>query len=157
VICSEKFERGTLLRVAASFLGGVVPCRVSAISRNRQRPGYFELDLQFLTKPRSLPRTKSAAADADHPLLPRDVALAALELADRLERGEALRFSQVWRGIPRDRRRRFSEATALAVVLLLKDTLALDLARLLDTVRETGQKRPRRDPSEPPFGSRSGP
>ena len=85
VLSSEDFEKGTQLNVRAPFLEGVVSCLVSAVSRKRVQPGYFELDLRFLRKPPTEVQPKKKAAQ---PILPESAARAARELAVRLERGE---------------------------------------------------------------------
>jgi hypothetical protein len=47
IIVNEEFDEGTSLAVMAPFLDGLTMGRVSAVSRSKKQPGYFEIILQF--------------------------------------------------------------------------------------------------------------
>ena len=128
VLSSEDFAKGARLNVRAPFLEGVVSCRVSAVSRKRD---HFELDLRFLKKAATKVAPKKKAAQR---ILPESEARAARELAARLERGEALRFSQVLQETPPNRRPLLCSLSGVALILLLQDKTNLDARRLLQTV-----------------------
>ena len=128
VISPEDFEQGTRLKVRAPFLEGIVSCQVSAVSRKRE---HFELDLRFLRKAATKVEPNKKAAQ---PILPESAARAARELAIRLERGEALPFSQVLQEIHPTRRPLLCSLSGLALILLLQEKTMLDASRLLETL-----------------------
>jgi hypothetical protein len=136
VLTTEEFEKGNLLKVLAPFLKGIVSCRVSSTVRSREQPGFFELELRFLKKPVPAARPKKDRAVGAARLFSRaKVVLAAEELAGRLERGEALRFSQVLQEIGAPRRPFCEAVSAVAIMLLLQDRAALDLRQVLDRLK----------------------
>lgn len=136
VLSSENFEKGIRLNILAPFLEGIASCRVAATARSREQPAYFELDLRFLKKPVPAAPAKKVTVEAAGRLLPEEAALAAQELAARLERSDTPRFAEVLREISSSQRPLFLAVSAAAVVLLLQDKGALDLRHLMEKVRE---------------------
>ena len=135
VLSPEPFEEGILVNVSAPFLKGITSCSVSSTLRTPERPGYFELDLRFVTNPVPVPGIKGIKenAEKDSPPfpIPKGVTLAAQQFASRLEQSSTLRFSQVLQEIQPAQRPLFQAVSAIAVMLLLQDKAALDLRRLL--------------------------
>ena len=133
VLSSENFEPGIRLNILAPFLKGIVSCRVVAAARSREQPAYFELDLRILKKPPpAVPQKKELPVEAVSRLLPEEAAVAARELAGRLERGGTLRFAEVIQEIPSSQRPVYLAVAAAAVVLLLQDKGTLDLRHLME-------------------------
>jgi len=132
VLSAEPFEKGILVNVSAPFLKGIASCSVSSALRTPERPGYFELVLRFTTGPVPATGVKQNAGMISSLLpIPKEVTMAAQQFANRLERAESLRFSQVLQEIPPAQRPLFEAVSAAAVMLLLQDKAALDLRRLL--------------------------
>ncbi|MBI4442484.1 MAG: hypothetical protein HY649_03810 [Acidobacteria bacterium] len=132
VLSSENFEQGIRLNILAPFLQGIVSCRVVAASRSREQPAYFELNLRILKKPPPAAPQKKLPVEAVSRLLPEEAALAARELAGRLERGDTLRWAHIIEEIPASQRPVYLTVTAAAVALLLQDKGTLDLRHLME-------------------------
>ena len=137
VLSSEDFDRGIRLNIFAPFLEGITSCRVTASSRNREQPAYFELELSFLKKPLPAARAEAkTAVEQTRRAIPREVAFAAEQMAAALELAADKRISQVWRQFPASRRPLFLTVCAAAVLLLLQEKGLLDMQNLLAGVKE---------------------
>ena len=132
VLLSEELEAGISVNVLAPFLAKAASCKILNVSRNPERPGYFEVELKFLKKP-VLAKLENQDAVAETPLsfTPEGVSRAAQEFAAILEREEPQPFSQALRQIHPDRRAISGAASALALMLLLQDKEILDIRRVL--------------------------
>lgn len=133
VLSSQPFEQGATLSVLASFFDGITTCWVFGISRSRDRPGLFELDIQFAKK--SVLVSQSPAARQKQPRQPaRQEPIE--HLLTGLYRLPPLRFSQVLREISPESRFAALVAATAAVIFLLQEKGIVNLGRLVQNVRE---------------------
>ena len=131
VLCTEPLETGIAVNVSAPFLANVGSCSIFSVSRKPDRPGYFEIELNFLKKP-ALKEVADQDVAAENPLsfTAEGISRAAQEFAALLESGELQPFSRVLEQAQLDRRPMFGAASALALMLLLQDKEILDIRRL---------------------------
>ena len=135
VLSTELLEAGIAVNVSAPFLAKAGSCSILSVSRNPERPGYFEIELKFLKKPVPAELAiKDVATEAPLSFTPEGVSLAAQEFAVLLERGESQRFSEVLQQLHPGRRPFFGAVSALALMLLLQDKETLDIRRMLGLV-----------------------
>ena len=135
VLSPERLETGIAVTILAPFLTKVGSCSILSVTRNRERPGYFEIELKFSKKPVPAEMLiEDVATEAPLSFTPAGVSLAAQEFAVLLERGESQRFSQVLQQLHPKRRPFFGAVSALALMLLLQDKEILDIRRLLGLV-----------------------
>jgi len=148
VLSAENFEKGVQLNVLAPFLDGISYCSVSTSSRSRKDAGFYELDLKFLKtpKPVALPKTTAPAerpkttvpAEEKHPTIPQEVVLAAQKLAERLEKGASLPFSEVIELFLPAQRLTLLAINAAAVALLMQEKGLVDVKHLVETFQQKG-------------------
>ena len=145
VLCSQLFDPGIPLQVAARFLEGCPTCRVAGVRRSSKHRPSFELDLEFVEKTvAEAPEAKEVVKAVVKAVVeekagragPAELIRAAGELAGQLERNEHKPLSQVFEALP-------SAAHPLALIVcpaallrLLGEKNAADGRRLLAAVRE---------------------
>ena len=140
VLSSQPFEKGATLSVLAPFFEGITTCWVFGIAGCKERPGYFELELQFVKKPILV--SQSPAVRRKSPRRAEQVA--AQEAIERLITGlyrlPSPPFSQVLRELPPESRSTALVASAAAVIFLLQRKGLVNLGRLVQNVQEAAKQ-----------------
>ena len=136
VLSPEQFEKGTTLSVLAPFFDGITTCWVFGISKSRQQPGLFEMDLQFAKKPVLVPQLP-AKRHKQPRLAERDAMREPVELLMKsLHRLPPAPFSEVIHELSPESRSTALVATAAAVIFLLEGKGLVNRDRLVQHVRE---------------------
>jgi hypothetical protein len=153
LIVNEGFEEGMSLAVMAPFLGGLTTALVSAASRSKNQPGYYEIVLRFgkgngsalagaserQEQAESLqePAGPGQPAGRKQPakVVPEAIAQAAEELASALYRLPVPRFSQALQWTPAKSRPLALLAAVAAVVHLLEEKGLVNSTHLFRTVK----------------------
>jgi len=133
LIVNESFEEGMSLAVMAPFLGGLTTALVSAASRSKKQPGYYEIVLRLgkangttVAAPsegqeQADPAERGAGRKQPARMVPEAIAQAAEELANALYRLPAPRFSQALQWTPAKSRSLALLAAVAAAVHLLEE------------------------------------
>ena len=159
LIVNEGFEEGISLAVMAPFLEGLTTGRVSAASRSKNQPGYYEVVLRFgkgngsvlagaserqeqaeglqePVGPGQLDRAeKTLGRKQPARIVPEAIAQAAEELASALYRLPAPRFSQALQWIPAKSRPLALLTAVAAMVHLLEEKGLVNSTHLFRTVK----------------------